>query len=560
MIMSDGNKRYLGDVWIDQEKLERQREFFRDIMESYQYKNGGDFDASTLRGFTPSDFATSAQGALAENALHEPLTIGKHDILDITDPQYVYTDGVLLDKCDDEEDIDSTLKTNPWFGDLINQNLTKALLRIYQKTIEIKTSLTEAIDQKLDESEFNDFVQGDFKKVSDIVSGTSLEFIDTKTKTTKRGLNSDLVNGLRPILITKEGYNALLNSKDENERAMATYWRNIFIFVEEVPGDYNMPWEYSLTDPYSFRVSDGYLQVKNNLSEDWVNMSTVDAFLEGANFDETIKEYIEESNDFVIGTTSLQQSLKLIQATDIDQNWEDYPFLSSNLHNDFIHKLQIDGKNHYVVSSEDPNDFKITNIDMTQILKDNQVLTSTGAKRINALNNQLGQHQSDLSAAKTNITNLQTSVSSLNRSNVTQDRRISEISSQLTQLQNSINAVAANVNNLANSFAWKQTYVFTGDGKSQLKSQTAIWYNEGMRVCCVYIDGIYYNHNGKNANKWEDCDMLVPYPLRPKVQYHGSTSYFNMKAKINTNGVIQLNSSNTKDDVPGIWFEAFYNY
>ena len=66
--MADGNKRYLGDVFINKENAERQRQFFKDIIESYQYKFGGTFDAATLQGMDVSEFATKEQGDKAENA------------------------------------------------------------------------------------------------------------------------------------------------------------------------------------------------------------------------------------------------------------------------------------------------------------------------------------------------------------------------------------------------------------------------------------------------------------------------------------------------------------
>ena len=128
--MSDGNKRILGDVWINQENLDRQREFFSDIIESYQDKYGGVFDASTLQGLSASDFATAEQGALAINALQSPLRLGKASLIDIEDKQYIYSDAILIDK--DTTDPDSSafdITTISWFDQ--TENITDALVKLY---------------------------------------------------------------------------------------------------------------------------------------------------------------------------------------------------------------------------------------------------------------------------------------------------------------------------------------------------------------------------------------------------------------------------------------------
>ena len=70
--MSDGNKRYLGDVFINEDDYEYQKQFFEDIIESYQWKYGGNFDASTLQEKVPEDFATAEQGANAYAAILSP--------------------------------------------------------------------------------------------------------------------------------------------------------------------------------------------------------------------------------------------------------------------------------------------------------------------------------------------------------------------------------------------------------------------------------------------------------------------------------------------------------
>ena len=75
--MSDGNKRYLGDVFINAENKEIQRQFFKDVIESYQFQYGGEFNSAFLQGYTPEDFATKEQGEKADSAIISPLQIGQ---------------------------------------------------------------------------------------------------------------------------------------------------------------------------------------------------------------------------------------------------------------------------------------------------------------------------------------------------------------------------------------------------------------------------------------------------------------------------------------------------
>ena len=234
--MSDGNKRYLGDVWINQENLDRQREFFRDIIESYQDKYGGEFDASTLQGKSATDFATSEQGALAENSLQEPILLGKKRIINVENPQYIWTDALLLEE-DESEDPDTQsniyrLKRIQWYSNLVNSNLTDALVSIYDNVIAIRDELTVDIDNKLDYDVYNDFIEDEYTPLKEKIDENSIDIIiNPETGETVSQFNTQFVNGIRPILITEQGYQDLLNSDDPKERAMATYWRNFFIIV-----------------------------------------------------------------------------------------------------------------------------------------------------------------------------------------------------------------------------------------------------------------------------------------------------------------------------------------
>lgn len=509
--MSDGNKRYLGDVYINENNLERQKQLFQSIIESYQYKYGGDFDAATLQGHQASDFAPVADGILARNAIQAPLYIGKTALQNSENHQTIETDGILLENDTDEESSGYKLHHLQWYQSLTNDTLTEALISIYNGAQSLKQELQTEIGTKLDLEEYNTFISDRFTPIETMIDNSSIEYTNNTTRQTKLGLNADLVNGLRPILITRQGYQNLLNSENPDERAQATYWRNIFIFVDELPGDYNAPWEYSLTDPYSFRVHDEHLQVKNNLSEDWVNMATLSDFLAGANFDAVIKEYIENADDFEIGTTSLANSLQLLPATIINENWEDYPFLSSSLHDDFVYAITLNQAQNYLNTTVS-NSLKQIDIDVNQILKDNEVLNSNGTKRINNINTELQTQKTNLQNVQSALQGVQRNVSSLQQTNNTQDSTLATIQSQLSSLQNSINTINGNITALTNSVNGKVDRV-AGCGWQEYKPTVGgytdrwgehgsyLFYNPSSHTAWARIDWTY-SYKAANKAKW----------------------------------------------------------
>ena len=504
--MSDGNKRILGDVWINQENLDRQREFFQDIIESYQDKYGGQFDASTLQGLQASDFATAEQGVLATHAIQDPLWLGKKRIENIVDRQYIYSDAVLIDRDQSDENSSSYEITNiDWFDAPVN-NLTDALVKIYNKIIEISTNLNET---KLDSDEFDNFVDTRFKPIEDQYDESRIEFIDHTTGGTKQGLNADLVNGIRPILITQDEYNRLSNSQNQDDLNVINDWRNFFIFVDSLPSTYNQPWEYSLTDPYSFRINDNYLQVKNNIGTTWTNVAPLQDFLTGANFDDTIQNFIEDTSDFEINSTSLLNSLENLSTTDINENWDDYPFLSSDLHNNFISQITCnDTESPYITETIDNNQFKNIDIDLNQALKDAQVLNNDGTPKINGIQNTLTTYGSD-------ITDIQQSIFSISdqiNNNIIPDelansRDINDIKTQLSQISNQLATISNNLQNSIqignkSSKGWVE-YTPTHNGSTDRWGQNAsfMYYNRDLALAWFRIDWLY-DYKVKNKGKW----------------------------------------------------------
>lgn len=218
--MAEGNKRYLGDVVINEENYERQRQFFNDIIENKQGSRGGTFDAYGLWDETSgtvkkaSDFATAEEGQLARSALQsDSVIIGankRQPLINSVDPQHIYTDGVFLD------DSDTELMTIDWLSNLDSNTLSAALIAIDNKATEI----INMFDDKLDVETYNDFLTETFNPLKESLDEVFEEFTDQDGDTVTK-LNASLVNGIRFILTTQEKYDAL-------PEATKKYWRNFF--------------------------------------------------------------------------------------------------------------------------------------------------------------------------------------------------------------------------------------------------------------------------------------------------------------------------------------------
>lgn len=472
--MSDGNKRYLGDVFINEDDYEYQKQFFEDIIESYQWKYGGNFDASTLQEKVPEDFATAEQGAKAEAAILSPLLLGRTEILNLADQQYIFPDAIQIDK-DTETDSGRYISFIEWFDELDDTaNLSEMLYAIYQNTMNITNNLDNI---KLDKNTYNQFISQDYTPLKELITNSFAIFTDEfGTKVTK--INADLINGLRFRLITQDAYDSLSDAEK-------TYWRNVFIIKDEIPPDYEDPMQWSLSDGYEFRINDGKLQVHNVLSNDWADICTLEDLLTGAGIRGMVKDIMGEDISDVIND---------IQPIEVEKHWEEYPFLSSSLHNAYIKDLLIDETNTYVTSKLDNKDsLKYLNIDMNQILIDNEVLESNGATRINKIVDNFTQQ---LNSQDTRITNINNSVSQLQN-----DTRVSALQNDVTTLRGSINSNSARISTLEKSISNKQDKQLSliySDVKDNLYN--VYWYSNGT-LC--YFKILYNQTNLRKEWGWD---------------------------------------------------------
>lgn len=480
--MSDGNKRYLGDVFIDAENMERQKQFFKDIIESYQWKFGGSFDASTLQGFGASDFATREQGDKADRALLGPINLGQQSIVSITDPQYIYTDAVKLDRT-----ITNILESVDWFDELKgteNDDVTHALEILYRETL-------NNLDLKLDKTTYNNFIDNDYTPFKQTLSN-AFEIFEDWDGSQKVLLNSDLSNGLRFILITQHDYNELPEEKKK-------FWRNVFIIKDpdDIPADYHSPLQFDLTDGYEFAINDGYLQVKNVYSSSWKNICSLTELLSGTNFDEIISNFLILHDDYLLDDTSLLNSLQTISTNLVNSNWESIPFLSSSLHDDFIESITINGSSDHVITSINNNTkFKLADLDINGILDNSLSPINTS---INTLDEKIAQEKTRINNASEQIGNILNRISQIDSDNISRDSSLDEIRTNLNNINNNITSIEDSLENLSNGIGDWKSYIIPNLTDSD-SHKTYNYYNETLGLAYIYINlSNYYKSIPKNT-------------------------------------------------------------
>jgi len=530
--MTDGNKRYLGDVWINEENLERQRAFFTDIMESYQYKYGGEFDASTLRGFTPEDFATAEQGRLADNSIQAPLLLGRKQIANVSDPQYIYTDAVLID------DENSDLMAIDWFKninieDVEDASLSHILILIRQAVNDIQTLLQNGIDSKLDSDIYYNFYEDEFTDLKDSVSEVFEEFTDADGNVVTK-LNASLVNGLRFILITQEAYDAL----PETDK---TYWRNIYIIRDpsDIPPDYADPMKWQLTDGYTFAIHDRELQITNGLSDEWKTLCSLDDLLNGADIEQLIRDFVT-TQSYTIPSDNLLDSLYNINPSLISNDWQNYPFLTSDVHDDFIAHITVNGSSNNVTETvNSTTKFKTANINMNSIINNSQAITSINQAlddTNNILTSNVTADNSRLKQLENQVTNIDQRIANdINPKNTSQDTQILDLQSRLEQAENVLEQVKNKTYNISTNMgkwdvewlgglvcpvlssatksgtkytqnykAWCDEAVKRNTNFFKLYSKyyiSNVQYNEQLGLARIYVSFLHW-HRKENARKW----------------------------------------------------------
>ena len=499
--MINDNKRYLGDVFINAENKEIQAQFFRDIIESYQGKLGGTFNAYSLWDEASqteklvSDFATAEQGLLAENSLQSPIRIGKKEIANIEDKQYIYTDATLLDEDNTElMKIDWFDGENSPLSEQPDKSLSSVLLAIRDAINIIQGALENSIGEKLDITTYENFYNNTYLPFQTSLSTILTEFTDEYGDQITR-LNADMVNGLRFRVITQAKYDAL----DPREK---NYWRNVFIIKDasEIPPDYEDPMQWEWEDGYEFRVSNNYLQFTNGLSEQWKTICSLEELLAGGGVENVVLNTLTNQT-FTINTDTLNQSIKNISPTTVNNNWQAYPFLSSSLHDDFVESIKINNASTYVTTTLS-NGFKIVNLDIDSVVSNALATVNTRIDGIdNTINNSSSGLQKKLSTAESAIQTIQGQISSLQGTDTSYGTRLTNIENQLATLNNTLTSINANINNLSNAVG-KWEVANLGDLKNG-DYQSKNYWNEKLGLAVVYFNFYAYNPASYGGEGWQ---------------------------------------------------------
>lgn len=546
--MLNGDKRYLGDVLINEENYETQRQFFKDIIESYQWKFGGNFDASTLQDKTPDDFATKEQGEKAESAILSPLFLGKTEIRNLSDAQHIYSDAILIDR--DNTGID----TIEWYKNLENDNITEALIDIYNQVMNIKDSIEANVDGKLDSNEYEDFINNDYAPLKDTLNNVFDVYTDENDNQVTK-VNADLINGLRFILITQEAYDELPD-KSKN------YWRNIYIIKDaaDIPPEYVDPMKWELEDGYTFAVNDGYLQINNGLSDEWKNVCTLNDLLLNADFPTAIQSYLENHNDYIIDSNALQNSISNISPITINDNWENYPFLTSLLRDDFVERILINNSEDNVLLSSN-NGLKAVNLDIDTVINDkvNPIISN--------INSVMDTEKSKLTTAQNDIRYIQNQIDSIDVKNINQDGQISAINNKLNTISNQLtvlnNTVAQNIASLRSDIGNWRT-INLGNYSHQ-----HFYANEALRICwfCMQVNLT------SNTSTWKKIPAIgvIPSEYRPSRDWY-YVSHYAYGGKLNFRVareddptysgrfMYRCSSGASSSNPISIWFTGMYVY
>lgn len=291
-----GDKKiYIGDIWADKDKSEYQKKFIEDILNTYQGEGKG-FNADMLDGLHATEFATKKQGDKADTAL-QAIQIGRTLITQDNSEVDISTDAIDLESTTKDKE---NIPWDKWYGteyaypdidreEYTPESLTKAIEYLFKL---LQNGIDKVNTDKVDKAKvvINNIVAQDdqgndrWKVLSDnnftdedkallqSITGSAVELNCYNCSTgvvegTKTAINADTINGLQFILVTKSIYNNLSADCKSN-------WRNIFIFVDEIPPDYDSPLNCSFTNGFEFKVetidSTDYIVYKNKEATQWM--------------------------------------------------------------------------------------------------------------------------------------------------------------------------------------------------------------------------------------------------------------------------------------------------
>lgn len=339
--MSDeNNKRYIGEVFIDGKSDKLLQEFLTNLFNSYMHHGNG-FDADMVDGWHLDDFIEYIHKQTDDKLSY--IKIGETTFNINNLEQFLNLSDVIYNEFQSTENapwaqalLDDKNKSRPeinrldssFYGDMYSAQ--DIILDIYavldHKKIDAETfyilqkevNVLKEAHQNLKDA-FETFIQP-FENIIRDVEITEIDDQGVEHTKIVKMFDAQLVNGFRIIPITQEDYNDLpLREK--------SYWRNIYIIVDEVSENYIDPISYNLFKDVKlvYNHETQYLDYYDGISDKPRPLISLVDLLAGVDFSEQISDFVSNNPDYTINTFALKNSLKEMV---INQNeYTDMPFL-----------------------------------------------------------------------------------------------------------------------------------------------------------------------------------------------------------------------------------------
>lgn len=453
--MSSNRKFYIGELFEDKEDEEYLKNLIDAIIQAKS--DAGELKARYLiyrespdeewEEYQAIDFATAEQGLKADNSLQlNEVKLGKTNIVNQIDSQYIYTDAMYLEHSD-----------NPLTDLDVHNKYIEVILKDSTDPAKNNYDLTEALWNILDNLDTRalkvdlDKVNEEINSIKDTLEQLLGDLTDDEGNIL---INADAVNGIIFQLITQELYDEL-PEEDKNN------WRVFYIIVDEMPNadEYEAPLALSTAVGLEFRVGPDetgtlYLQYRNKGAENWINLISIP----------DIESHLQQINwDSV--SAALKQGYTDGNTPEFN-NWDDYayPFLTTALKSRIVFTITFNGEQ---INSE------YNNIDLTDVLKNYFVskeefntYKASVTSSINNLNTQLSNLNNRLSNVEEDISqDITDSINSINSQIKNINTQLSSHKSSISNNANKINTLQNTVNN-HNNYIMKQRNILISDNEN----------------------------------------------------------------------------------------------
>jgi len=330
---NENNRRYIGEVFIDGKSDKLLQEFLTNLFNSYNGPGKG-FNADMVDDWHLQDIVDYVDDQVATKL--DSIQIGQTVFTIYDNSKFLQLTDIIY----------SNIEDMPW-ADLMKKNPSQWDNRIdstlfdddeYYLASDIIIDLYYFLDKnKVSQEDFNELVDDfnevktdyyatkedykDFKKAFDGIL-RDVEIIDEDgEKKIIKFLDAQMVNGFRIIPITQVNYDRL----PEEAR---TYWRNIYIIMDNVPNDYIDPISYKLFQEVKivYNRETGYLEYYDGISVAPKQLMSLKDLLDGADFSTIINNHLEETTNITYNPVSLKESLKELVINNADL--PDLPFIT----------------------------------------------------------------------------------------------------------------------------------------------------------------------------------------------------------------------------------------